>query len=305
METPRLNVVTGALGYTGRYITRLLLSRGEAVRTLTGHPQRPNPFGDRISVAPLNFEDPDRLVEDLGGVEVLYNTYWVRFPHGGVSFDRAVEHSETLIKAAEEAGVRRIVYVSITGASTDSRLPYFRGKGLVEGAIMSSRLSYAIVRPTVIFGKEDVLINNIAWFLRRMPVFSLFGDGNYPIQPVFVEDVAEIAVGAAGQGESATIEAAGPDAFTFEEMVRSIARAVGSKSRLVHVRPSLALWLSRLVGPLVRDVVITRDEIDGLMAGLLVPAGPPAGHTPLADWLRENSSSLGRRYASELERHYR
>ena len=305
METPRPNVVTGALGYTGRYITRLLLSRGEAVRTVTGHLERPNPFGDRISFAPLNFGDPGELARNLDGEEVLYNTYWVRFPRGEVDFDRAVENSETLIRAAEQAGVRRFVHVSITGASTESTLPYFRGKGLVEEAVRGSRLSYGIVRPTVIFGKEDVLINNIAWFLRRMPVFTLFGDGDYPIQPVFVEDVAEIAVDAAGERDDLTIEAAGPDTLSFEEMVRLIAAAVGSKSRLLHLRPGLALWLSRLAGPLVRDVVITRDEIEGLMAGLLVPSGPPAGRTRLADWLEQNSSGLGRRYASELDRHYR
>ncbi|MCH8283068.1 MAG: NAD(P)H-binding protein, partial [Chloroflexi bacterium] len=275
METAGLSAVTGAFGYTGKYIAQRLLSMGKTVKTLTGHPNRPNPFGERVSVAPLNFGNSEELVRSLQGAEVLYNTYWIRFPRGQVTFDKAVENTKTLIKAAEDAGVRRIVHVSITNASADSPLPYFKGKGIVEQAIRSSRLSYAIVRPTVIFGIEDILINNIAWFLRRVPVFAIFGSGAYRIQPIFVEDVAEIAVRAAHQSDNVTLDATGPETITFEGLVRLIANKIGSRARLIHVRPGLALFLSRLMGYAVRDVVLTRDEMEGLIANLLISEGPP------------------------------
>ena len=305
METAGLSAVTGAFGYTGKYIAQRLLSMGKTVKTLTGHPNRPNPFGERVSVAPLNFGNSEELVRSLQGAEVLYNTYWIRFPRGQVTFDKAVENTKTLIKAAEDAGVRRIVHVSITNASANSPLPYFRGKGLLEEAIMSSRLSYAIVRPTVIFGNEDILINNIAWFLRRFPVFPIFGSGSYRVQPIFVEDVAEIAVSAAHQSENVTIDATGPETFTFEGLIRLIATKVGSSARLIHVRPWLALFLSRLTGYVVRDVVLTRDEIEGLMANLLISEGPPMGQTQLSDWLEQNADDIGVSYTSEMSRHYR
>ena len=305
MEIAGLSVVTGAFGYTGKYITQRLLSMGKPVKTLTGHPNRPNPFGEQVGVAPLSFDDPVALVDNLQGAEVLYNTYWIRFTRGQVTFEKAIENTRTLIKAAEDAGVRRIVHVSITNASANSPLPYFRGKGLLEEAIMSSRLSYAIVRPTVIFGNEDILINNIAWFLRRFPVFPIFGSGSYRVQPIFVEDVAEIAVSAAHQSENVTIDATGPETFTFEGLIRLIATKVGSSARLIHVRPWLALFLSRLTGYVVRDVVLTRDEIEGLMANLLISEGPPMGQTRLSDWLEQNMGLIGVSYASELSRHYR
>ena len=305
MRKAAANVVTGASGYTGRYITRRLLSMGETVRTLTGRPDRPNPFGDEVSVAPYAFDDPVQLARSLEGAEVLYNTYWVRFPRGGLTFDKAVENSRALITAAEDAGVRRIVHVSITNASADSPLPYFRGKGLVEDAVEGSTMAYAIVRPTVVFGKEDILINNIAWFLRRFPLFTIFGSGGSQVQPVFVEDVAEIAVAAGHRTDNMVIDAVGPDVFTFEEMVRLIAEKVGSRARLVHVPSGLALALARLAGYVVRDVVVTRDEIAGLTAGLLTSETGPTGRTRLADWVSENSRSLGTSYASELDRHYR
>jgi len=305
METQKLNVVTGAFSFTGRYTAQRLLSMGESVRTLTNRPDSENPFGHQVKSFPLDFDRPAELTDSLRGAKTLYNTYWVRFPHGRVSFDRAVENSRTLIKAAEEAGIRRIVHISITNPSADSALPYFRGKALVEEAIARSKLSYAIVRPTVIFGLEGILINNIAWLLRRFPIFAIPGSGDYQIQPVFVEDVAEMAVNAGHQDNSVIIDAVGPETFTFGELVRLIAGRINSRARIVHVRPGLAYSLARLIGGAVRDVVITRDEIDGLMSNLLISQGGPTAPTRLSVWLGQNADKVGRRYISGLERRYR
>lgn len=305
MEAPELNVVTGAFGYTGKYITWRLLSMGKTVRTLTGHPNRENPFGEQVSVSPFNFDNPSELVKALQGATTLYNTYWVRFSHGQVTFDKAVENTKTLIKAAEEAGVGRIVHISVTNASEESPLPYFRGKGLVEKVVVHSRLSYAIIRPTLIFGAEDILINNIAWLLRRFPVFAVPGSGDHRVQPVFVEDVAEIAVSTADHHKNVVLHAVGPETYTFDELVRLIADKIQRRVKIVHLRPGLVLFLSRMIGYIVRDVVLTRDEVEGLMSNLLVSESPPTGQTRLSDWLGQNANSVGARYASELDRHYR
>jgi len=305
MEVPELNIVTGGFGYTGKYITRRLLWLGKRVKTLTGHPSRPNPFGDQVSVAPFNFDNLRELTKSLSGATTLYNTYWVRFPYRQVSFEKAVENTKTLIKAAEAAGLRRIVHLSITNASANSPLAYFRGKGVVEEAICGSKLSYAIVRPAVIFGPEDILVNNIAWLLRRFPVFAIFGAGEYKLQPVFVEDVAEIAVGLADRHENIVIDAAGPEVYTFEELVRLIAATVGSKAKIIHLTPPLAFLLCKLTGYVVKDVVLTRAEVTGLMSNLLVSQAAPTAQTRLSDWLRHNADRVGTSYASELARHYR
>jgi len=303
-ETAELNMVTGAFSYTGKYITRRLLSMGKRVRTLTGRPNRENPFGHQVSASPLDFDNLSQLKESLQGATTLYNTYWVRFSHGQVTFDNAVKNAKTLIKAAEEAGVRRIVHISITNPSEKSSLPYFRGKALVERAITNSKLSYAIVRPTVIFGPEGILINNIAWLLRRFPIFAIFGSGDYRIQPVFVEDVAEIAVSAGHKDDNIIVDAAGPETYTFGELVRLITDKIHSRAKIIHVRPGLALFLARLIGYAVKDVVITKDEIEGLMSNLLVSEGSPTGHTRLSEWLEQHADSVGAKYASELKRHY-
>jgi len=239
------------------------------------------------------------------GATTLYNTYWTRFPRGQVTFDKAVENTKRLIKAAEEAGVHRFVHISITNASEKSAFPYFRGKGLIEKAIIHSKLSYAIIRPTVLFGGDDVLINNIAWLLRRFPIFAVFGSGDYRIQPVFVEDVAEIAVSAGHKDDNIITDAVGPEIYMFDELVRLIADKIHSGARIVHIRPGLALLLARLIGYGAKDVVITKDEIEGLMSNLLVSEGHPTGQRRFSEWLDQNADSVGAKYASELERHYR
>jgi NADH dehydrogenase len=300
-----MDAVTGAFSYTGKYITRLLLAQGREVITLTGHTDRPNEFGGKVRAMPYYFEEPDRLAKSLEGVDTLYNTYWVRFDHGKTTFEKAVRNTQVLFRAAGQAGVRRIVHTSITNPSLDSPLPYFRGKALLEKDLQESGLSYAILRPTVLFGSEDILINNIAYLLRRFPVFAIPGDGEYRLQPVFVEDYARLAVQAGAGAEDCIIDAVGPDIFTFNQMVEQIAASLDRSPRLVHLPASIVLPLSGIIGWWLKDVTLTWDEYRGLSAGLLVSAQPPTGQARLGDWLAENAGRVGKRYASELRRHYR
>lgn len=305
MPEPSLAVVTGAFGYTGRYIAQRLLDSGATVRTLTRNPAADNPFGGRVERRPLDFSNAPQLAESLAGADALYNTYWIRFPRGPVNHDTAVANSRILVNAAAAAGVRRIVHISITSASADSPLPYFRGKGLVENHIRDSGLPYSIVRPTVIFGREDILINNIAWFLRRFPLFPIAGRGDYRLQPVFVDDVARLAVASASADGNTILDAVGPETFTFRELALQIRQATGGRARLLHLPPSLVYAAAALMGLALRDVALTRDEIAGLAAGHLVSADQPTGTTRLTEWMRQHRDTLGRRYASELARHYR
>ncbi len=307
METTELDVVTGAFSYTGKYITRRLLSMGKRVRvlTLTRHPNREKLFSGEVTALPFNFDNPRQLTKSLQGVTTLYNSYWIRFPYGQVTFNRAIENTRTLIECAEEAGIRRIVHISITNASEESPLSYFRGKGLVEKIIIHSKLSYAIIRPTVIFGTEGILINNIAWHLRRIPIFAVPGLGDYQIQPVFVEDVAEIAVSVAQRDDNIVMDVVGPDVYTFDELVRLISDKIRTRTWIVHLPPRLVLLLTKLLGYALRDMVITRDEITGLMSNLLISEGSPTAKTCLSEWLEQNADNVGVKYASELERHYR
>lgn len=296
--------VTGAFSFSGRYIAQRLLTGGNEVITLTNHPQRMAASDARLATFPLSFDDPGRLRTALSGTQVLVNTYWIRFDHGSTTHGRAVENTRALVQAALDAGVTRIVHVSITNPSPGSQLPYFRGKAANEAIVRESGISHAIIRPTVLFGSGDVLINNMAWLLRHFPFMLIAGNGSYPIQPVFVDDLADMVAQAATLHNDFTWDAVGPDTFRFGEMVQLIGESIGHRRPLLSAPPSVLRLAARLLSAFLRDVLLTKDELDGLMAGLLVSSEPPRCSTSLRDWLAQNCESVGRHYASELKRHY-
>ena len=298
-----VHALTGAFGYSGRYIARRLIHAGKTVRTLTNSPDRTGEFQGQIQAFPFAFDNPQSLTESLQNVSVLYNTYWVRFNHRTFNHSIAVENTLKLFEAAKKAGVKKIVHTSITNPSLDSSLEYFSGKATLEQALIESGIAYTILRPTVLFGKEDILINNIAWMLRRFPVFGVFGDGQYKLQPIFVDDFAALAVEKGNNNNNEIINAIGPETFTYRELVDTMATIILQKKRTILSVPDwFGLAVGKIIGLFTSDVVITKAEIEGLKSNLLYVDAPPAGTTRLTDWLRENRETIGTRYASELSR---
>lgn len=302
MNSGVVHIITGAFGYSGKYIARRLLEKGCDVRTLTNSGSRENPFRGKVKAFPYNFDNPEKMVEAMRGASVFYNTYWVRFNHPGFTHKMAVQNTLKLFDTAQKAGVKRIVHFSITNPSLDSPLEYFRGKAILEKALMDTGISYAILRPAVIFGREDILINNIAWMLRRFPVFAIFGNGDYKLQPIFVEDIAELAVEQGSRAENCIINAIGPETFTYRELVLTISRIIGKSRPIISVPASIGYLFGYILGKILGDVTITKDEIEGLMADLLYVNAPAAGRTKFTDWAKENAETLGIRYHSELKR---
>jgi NADH dehydrogenase len=298
------HVLTGAFGYTGRYLARRLLARGVAVRTLTNHPGDPSLFTSPVAVHPLDFSRPDDLVTALRGARVLYNTYWVRFARGRTTHASAVRNTKVLFDAALDAGVERVVHVSITSPSPGSPLPYFSGKAELESCLQGSGLSHAIVRPTVLFGKEDILINNIAHLLRRLPIFGVPGRGRYPVQPVFVDDLAALMADLGSRSDDVVVDAVGPETYPYVDLVRLVRDAIGVTTPVAPAPGWLVVLAGRILGRSVGDVVITPDEVRGLSAGLLVSSDPPTCRTSFRGWVEAHAETLGLRYASELTRHY-
>jgi NADH dehydrogenase len=297
--------VTGAFGFSGKYIALRLLDLKHDVITLTNSPHRGNPFGESVKPFPYNFSKPHELESSLCDVDVLINTYWVRFDKPPYfSFAQAVTNSKVLFEAAKRAGVRRLIHISITHPDRSSDLPYFRGKAELEDHIKEIGLSYAILRPAVLFGKEDILINNIAWALRTLPVFGTYGDGRYRLQPIYVDDLAAAAVARVEGDINETIDAIGPETFHYRGLVEMIAREIGSRTLIVPMPPWLAFLGVRMLGWRAGDVINTRDEVKGLMQERLYVESPPLGTTKLSDWVHAHREKLGRQYASELQRRF-
>jgi NADH dehydrogenase len=296
------DLVTGAFGYTGRYLSRRLLGAGRHVRTLTDHPRAVGGLEHEVEAHPFRFDDPTALEASLRGIDTLYNTYWVRYAHGGSTYADGVRNSRALIDAAARAGVRRVVHVSITKPRHDSFYAYYRGKAAVEDALRASGLSHAIVRPTVLFGGDDILVNNIAWLLRHLPVFAIPGDGRYRLRPVAVTDLADLCAGLGPGTDDVTVDAVGPEAFAFADLVTTIRRTAGGRARIVHAPPRLVTALLPALGLLTRDVVLTADEVRGLMAEYVHVDGEATCPTRLTEYLDDRGHDVGAHYQSELAR---
>lgn len=298
-----LDVVTGAFSYSGAAIAKALIESGRQVRTITGHPDRASD-GPTIEARPLDFDDQLGLADSLSGATTLYNTYWVRFAHRNVDHDAAVSNSRALFRAAKRAGVQRIVHVSITHPSIYSPLPYFRGKALVERALAESEVSYAILRPAILFGGDGVLLNNIAWLLRRLPVFAIGGRGEYRIRGIHVDDLAQLCVDKGAETNDSVTDAVGPERPSFVELVTEIRDVVGSRARLVRVPGWSIAPMSHVLGLALHDVLLTVDEYRAMASGLADTNGPATGSTAISAWLAEQGETLGLRYANELGRHF-
>jgi NADH dehydrogenase len=299
-----VNAVTGAFSYTGSHIARRLLDDGEQVRTLSRAPSPDHPLAGRVEYKRLQFESAIELVDALRGIDTLYNTYWVRFARGATTWDSVVENTSMLMRAAGAAGVSRVVHVSVTNPDVGSDLLYYRNKAFTEEIVRRSPVSYAIVRPTLIFGSEDILLNNIAWILRRFPFFVSAGDGSYRVQPVSVRDVASICVAAAKRSDDIEVDAAGPDVYTYDELVTTIAAAIDRRARIRHASRATTATLAKVLGALKRDTLLSGQELDGLMEEKLTSADPPRGTTHFGSWLAGYGSTLGRSYASERRRNW-
>jgi uncharacterized protein YbjT (DUF2867 family) len=304
MAKPQLDAVTGAFSYSGSAISRELIARGHRVRTLTGHPERA-PAGTEIDVRPLDFASAPELGRSLEGVDTLYNTYWVRFARGQVSHGQAVRNSRILFEAAAAAGVQRIVHVSITNPSADSPDSYFRGKAEVEQALADTGVPHAIARPAILFGGNGVLLNNIAWLLRRMPVFAIGGRGDYRIRPVHVDDLAALCGRLGERTDTVTVDAVGPQAPTFRQLVVAIRDAVSSRALIISVPGAFIPPLAASLGLMLRDTLLTADEFRSMAAGRADSDAPTTGSTGVLDWIAEHGDQLGTRYANELDRHFR
>jgi uncharacterized protein YbjT (DUF2867 family) len=297
--------VTGSFGFTGRAITERLLAADHEVVTLTRRSGVGDPLASQVVVHRINGATRGDLVAALDGVDTLFNTLWIRFPRGGSTFEGAVAQSTELIAAAREASVRRIVHVSVVNATADAATPYVRAKAALEAVVRASGVEWAIVRPTLTYGPGDILINNLAWALRRFPVYGMPGLGRYTVQPVHVEDLARICVDAAIGESGVVVDAAGPEIMPYRELVDRVRSAVGSRALVVPMPGFAVLGVARLLGLVVRDVVLTRDEISELTSSLLTSHEPPRGEIRLSDWLAANGGELGRRWSSELGRNYR
>ena len=293
----RFDVVTGAYAQTGAAIAAILARQGRAVRTLTR--ARPGPDPPYPVIDPSL--DDEAMVAALRGCEVVYSTLWARFGARG-GFAPLVEHNLRIARAAREAGARRWVQVTVANLDKGRGLPYWDGKAELEAGLRAVGIPCSFVRPTLVFGPDDTLVNNAAWAMRHLHALPLAGPGRHRVRPVFVGDLAALCVRHGGLEGQQAQDAVGPETFTYRELMATVREALGVRAALVRL-PRRAAWLAGKLGrPFVRDTVLTWNEVRSLERELYWTDGPATGPTRFSAWVRANADGLGRRWRSQRKR---
>ena len=302
--------ITGAWSYSGRHVARRLLDRGDTVLSLTNHPAPdPHLFQGQVKAVPFDFT-PGRLAAHLAEIDVLACAYWTRHNrppvgHRGpwMSHAEATQRSQALIREAKTAGVRRLVWTSIANPGLDADLPYYQGKARVEAAVRSSGLSYGILRPACFFGPGGILLENVAWAVRRLPVFPLpAAAAPFHVRPIHVEDYADLVAEAVHSQETFVRDAAGPDRVEFAALVRHLSAVMGSRTRLVSLPLPVCHLLYAAASRVMGETILTLDELKGLSRNRLDSREDPAGSISLLAYVAANAGTLGRRFLREPRR---
>jgi len=294
-------MVTGAFSFTGRHVAKRLLEEGEEVRTMTRFPQSASPFAEAVPAVPFDYDDVGALTQALRGCDRLINTYWRRQPEGNLGYDRVVQQSKNLFAAAKAVGIERIVHMSINDPH-GKKFPYFRAKCATERAVRECTVSSVVVRPQLVFGDGELLINNLAWTLRQSRLAAVPGDGQYLMQPIHASDYAELIVGLSRNRRDGVVNGVGPDVMTYDDMVSMVGNAIGRKPRILHVHPKFFDRVARLINRFVEEPTVLDYEVYGCLVENGVVPREPQGTRRLVDWLRDHADSLGRRYADQDRR---
>jgi NADH dehydrogenase len=263
-------LVSGGTGFIGAATVRELVRRGERVAVL-GRDSRKieERFAGAVEAREADVRDPVSLATAMGGAQVVINA--VQFPGSpvenrrkGWTFEETdLKATRNQVEAARDAGVRRFVYVSGVGAARDAEKHWFRYKWEAEQYLQASGLEWVVVRPTWVFGPDDVSLNRFLAMARFLPFLPMFGDGKQQMQPVFIDDVARILADASRVPEAAgcVLEAGGPDVMSMDDVVRAALEVQGRKRAVLHQPAALGKMLGTIASALPGKP-LSADAID-------------------------------------------
>ncbi len=264
-------VVAGGTGLIGRAVVAQLLAAGhdDVVVTSRDPTAHHDSWGGRVEIAQAFAGDPLSLGRAFTGAEVVVQA--IQFPNhpvenrgaGRTYMEIDGKGTEVAARVAKALGVRRFVYLSGAGAGQGRSQPWFQAKDRAEAAIRASGMEYALLRPSWIYGPGDRSMNRFVAFCRYLPVVPVIGDGRTPVYPIFVDDVARAVVETVRREDlgAATLELAGPERLTMDEIVRTIQKVLGRRRPLAH-HPVKLMKLLVLPMQLLPEPILSPGSID-------------------------------------------
>jgi NADH dehydrogenase len=306
---PLTVAVAGGSGFVGGGIAAELDARGHRVIVLSRHGNAARgPLPDRVEVRPADVSREDGLVEALAGVNALvialaFRNSPMEAPRRGQTFMEVdAGGTERLVAAAQQAGVKRLVYLSGAGAAPDAKRHWFRAKWRAEEAIRGSGLGWTIIRPTWIFGPRDVSLNRFIGFARQLQFVPMTNFGGQQLAPVFIDDIGRLAADSLVDpaADEQVFEVGGPETLSMRQIIARALRVAGIR-RLIAPGPSLLLKLAAVPLTVLPSPPLTPDAVDFINQPATVDLGPlmermPRRLTPLGEGLESYlgpTSALG------------
>ncbi|HEX3246375.1 MAG TPA: NAD-dependent epimerase/dehydratase family protein, partial [Chloroflexota bacterium] len=235
--------VFGGTGFLGRRIVRRLRAKGFSVRSSSRHPSASASDDPEVRTIAADIREADSIARAVEGAFGVVNAVSLYVERGADTFQAVhVAAAARVAEEARKAGVEHLIQISGIGADATSSSPYIRARGQGEQAVRAAFAGAGVVRPAVMFGPDDVFLNTLVQLMRRLPIYPLFGRGETRLQPADVEDVGE-AVARLMQrtpAEAVTVECGGPRVYTYEELLRTVARAANVTRVLMPV--PFAAW---------------------------------------------------------------
>jgi uncharacterized protein YbjT (DUF2867 family) len=270
----RLVTVFGGTGFLGRRVVSRLINHGFRVRVAVRHPGAVEQEGvERVSA---DVTDEPSVAATLAGAEAAVNAVSLYVENRGLSFHAIhVAAARRVARLARGSGLRRLVHVSGIGSNPEATNDYIRERGQGELAVREAFPAATIVRPSVMFAADDAFLTTLVLLARRLPVYPLFGHGETRLQPVHVEDVAE-AIARIIMAEKAgdAYDLAGPDIWSYRQLVQEAARAAGARTRLVSV--PFPLWgFGARVSEMIPGAPLTRAQVDLMRRDNVASGGLP------------------------------
>jgi len=283
--TSRTVTVFGGTGFLGRRIVRQLRRREFFLRVASRHPERGQQiFGTddpHVPSVKADIRDEQSVADAMAGAFAVVNAVSLYVERGEETFHSLhVESARRVAAQAQRAGVRHLVHVSGIGSDPRSPSLYIRTRGEGELAVRGAFANAIVVRPAVMFGPDDAFLTTILRLLRRLPVYPLFGGGRTRLQPAHVEDVAEAIASALQRAQTSptTFECAGPRVYSYEELLRLVAREAGLKRLLVPV--PFAAWLGLAsIAEMLPGPPITRNQVELMQVDNVPSPGMPGFST--------------------------
>ena len=271
-------LLTGATGLVGSALLPRLLAEDVPVRCLVRDPRRLGRERVRVQIALGDLGDPPSFRNAMRGVEtVVHLAASIRDQARGSIEELNGIATWRMVEAAERAGVRRFVFFSVLGASTDNRLRLFRAKALAEQAVREAPLDTTIFAPSIVYAPHDPWLTLLGR-LALLPVMPVSGGGHALYQPIWAEDVAGCvmsALRAPGAGAAAErYELAGPETLSHSEIVRIVLESLHRRRPLVHVpTPVVGRALRVLEAVLGAGAFATWDEAELLEVSMVSDRG--------------------------------